>query len=734
MEIKRANTNIRAIVLMVIFFIIFAVFIGRILHIQVTKEVRGHELDQIAEERWTKKIPLEGVRGTIFDRSGGAIAEEVKSYKVFAILNRDQSSYVKEPEETAEKLAPYIDQEVGNLARLLSQDKFQVELGTGARNLSYEQMLEIKELDLDGIFFMTEPRRYYPKQMFASHVIGYTERNMEEARMGLERSLDEYLSAKDGSITYLSDTNRAPLLNPNELIEPVENGNHVYLTLDGNIQTSLEQVMTEVDEEYEPERMIAIVADPKTGQILAMSNRPSFNPNEYEKITNYMNFSISDHFEPGSTMKMFTVAAAMEEGVFPANEAYQSGSWDIGPDQVRDHNNGVGWGSISFTEGFLRSSNVAMAKLTIERLGTEKLYDYWERFGFNEPTGIDLPNEANSLIAKGSQFDAVATSFGQGTAVTPIQQIQAATSIANGGKMMKPYIIDRIVDSETNEVMYQNEPEIVGEPISEETSKEMLDLLEGVVNERAGTGNPYYIEGFQVVGKTGTAQIPNPNGGGYIHGHGENIFSFLGMAPKDDPSVLVYVAVERPKLKDIETGSEPTRKIFTTIMKQSLQYLKITPSVEEIAKETVEGYKLNDFTSMSIAEAKEELEEEGLEVVVLGDGKSIISQQPASGKGLLPGEKVFIVTEAEQYEMPEVIGWSTRDVLRLSDALEITPNLFGNGYVTAQNVAPGDVVRPGDYIVIELANHQMEEQQDDEDEEQEENEEEELEEEVGIDS
>ncbi|KMK77113.1 penicillin-binding protein [Alkalihalobacillus pseudalcaliphilus] len=703
MEIKRAVTNVRAVTLMIIFFVIFFVFIGRVAFIQVTKEVNGQELEELAEERWSRSIELLGKRGTIFDRGGGILAEEVTSYKVYAILNQNQSEFVQDPSETADALAPYINQDVQNLTRILSQDKFQVELGAGARNLTYEEMLEIRELELEGIYFTREPRRYYPKQTYASHIIGYTERNMEAARMGLERSLDDYLSGQDGQLNYQADRNRVPLLNQPETITPAEDGLDVYLTLDSNIQTSLEQVMTEVDEQYKPERMIAIVADPKTGQILAMSNRPSFNPNRYESITNYMNYAVSDHFEPGSTVKMFTVAAAIEEGKFNQDQLYQSGTIQVGPDPVRDHNYGRGWGEITFEEGFYRSSNVAMAKLALEGLGADKLYEYWERFGLTEPTGIDLPNEASSLIAKGSQTDVATTAFGQGTAITPIQQIQAATAIANGGKMMKPYVIDRMVDPNTDDVVMKNEPEVTGEPISEETASQMLDLLEGAVIDPAGTGKPYYIEGFDVVGKTGTAQIPNPNGPGYIQGHGENIFSFLGMAPKKDPSLLVYVAVERPTISAMETGAQPAQKIFTTVMKQGLEYLNVVPTVEEINQETKKGYQLEDFTGMTTKDAAKVIEEQGLTPVILGDGKQVISQEPAIEKGLLKGERVFLRTDDDSYEIPNMVDWSSRDVLRLADVLDITANLFGQGYVTGQDVSEGDRVVPGDYITIELA-------------------------------
>jgi penicillin-binding protein 2B len=520
--------------------------------------------------------------------------------------------------------------------------------------------------------------------------------------MGLERSLHELLKAEDGSISYQRDRKGVPLVNPNQHITPAKNGHDVYLTLDSNIQTALEQVMTQVEEEYNPEKMIAIVADPKTGEILGMSNRPSFNPNQYEQITNYLNYAISDRYEPGSTMKMFTVAAAIEEGVYNGDDHYQSGTMKVADRRIGDHNDKRGWGSISFDEGFYRSSNVAMAKIALEKLGGDKLYDYLHKFGFDQKTGIDLPNEADSAIAKYGQTEIATTAYGQGSAVTPIQQIQAATAIANDGKMMKPYIIDRIVDPNTNTVVQQNESEVAGEPISKETASKVKDLLEGVVTDSAGTGHPYYLEGFDVIGKTGTAQISNPNRPGYLSGHGENIFSFLGMAPKDDPRVIVYVAVDRPKIALDETGAAPTSMIFNTIMKHSLQYLNITPSVEEIVKETESGFETEDYVDRSVTEVKERLESEQIDLVLLGSGSTVVSQQPLGGKGMLPGERLFVRTDSETFQMPDLTGWSNRDVRRFAEVLELSPTFFGTGYVNKQSIEPGSTIQKGEYLVVEL--------------------------------
>nr|WP_238937859.1 penicillin-binding protein [Anaerobacillus isosaccharinicus] len=705
--------NVRAVVLLVAFLLLFSLLFTRVGYIQVNKTVNGQELQAMAEERWTRKQAVEGKRGTIYDRFGDALAEEIPSYTLVAILDKNSRNRVEDPKLAAQKLAPIVERDPADLEKLLSAEgRFQVELGIGTKNLSLEKKQEIEELKLKGITFRKEPRRYYPKQNFASHVIGYTERDMSRARMGLESSLNDYLEKEDGFIQYLSDRKGIKLPNIEEILETPKNGYDVYLTIDANIQMALEQIMSQVEERYEPERMMAIVADPKTGEILAMSNRPSFNPNFYEEITNYTNFTVSSRFEPGSTMKMYTLAAAIEEGVYNGDELYQSGSYQIGGRRVRDHNQGLGWGKIPFDEGFQRSSNVAYSILALEKLGSDRLYDYLDRFGFRNPTGIDLPNEANSLIADSHRIDTATTAFGQGSAITPIQQIQATTAIANGGKMMKPYIIKSVVDPNTGKEVTKGEPTVVGEPISSRTANHVLELMHSVVTSPAGTGKPYYIEGFEVAGKTGTAEISNPDGPGYLAGHGQYIYSFMGVAPKSDPQLIVYVAVDRPKIEIYESGSAPVSQIFTSVMKHSLQYLNISPNARSGNRNFLdEGSLIGDYIGKDVANARASLLSTGLDVHIVGTGKKIVSQIPASNTMLLPNEKVILKTDGTTFVMPEIVGWSLRDVMKLASLLDLNANLIGAGFVTEQSIPANSEINKGDYIVIELELPNMSEEE-----------------------
>lgn len=712
---KSVHIKIGARILSLLFVLLFFILAGRFVYIQVAKEAEGHDLTVLAAEKWGKERIIEASRGQILDRHGEAIAKDVPTYTLYAIINKKYSKnssvplHVVDKQETAEKLAPLLNMEVSEIERRLNpsnSDAFQVELGPKSRNIDHQLMEKIKALNLPGIYFNREKKRLYPNGVFASHVIGFAQTNENGklvGKMGVEKTFDRLLQGKDGLLTYQSDRSGFKLPDPKEMIQAPENGKNIYLTLDQKIQTFLENAMTYADKEYEPENIIGIVANAKTGEILAMGTRPSFDPNSRE-ISNYMNEVISSRFEPGSTFKIFTLAAAIDAGVFNPNETYLSGSYRISNKDkaIRDHNR-AGWGTITYLEGVQRSSNVAMAKLVNEKLGGDHFLEYLKRFHFDKTTGIDLPNEVPGNILFRYPIEKITTAYGQGTTVTPIQQIQAATAISNGGKMMKPYIIKKVVDPKTGEVIKQQEPTVVGEPIKKETAKQVLDILETVVSSKAGTGKPYKIEGYQIAGKTGTAQIPDPRTGKYMTGHGNNIFSFIGFAPKDDPQLIMYVAVKRPKLEATELGSEPGAYIFKNVMKNSLHYLNIVPSektnyVQPVAKA---GIELPNVIGKEIGQAGKDLSVLGLNVVKIGQSGSVKAQVPLPNEKVLAREKVLLKGDGK-IKMPMITGWALRDVTKLSEMANLKLNVIGTGYVTKQSIKPGAEVKKGDYLVVEL--------------------------------
>ncbi len=428
-----------------------------------------------------------------------------------------------------------------------------------------------------------------------------------------------------------------------------------------------------------------------------MSQRPSFHPTTRDGLDkSWHNEVVETPIEPGSTMKIFTLASAIQEKKWNPNEQYKSGSYKVTEKSrpIHDHN-GSGWGTITYLEGIQRSSNVAVAKLVNEKIGTEKFREYLTKFGFDKPTGIDLPNEASGTIVYKWPIEKVTTSYGQGTTVTPIQLIQAATAVANDGKMMKPQVIDKIVDPNTGKVIKQNEPESAGQPISAETAKEVRDVLETVVTAEHGTGKSYAIPGYQVAGKTGTANITE--NGKYLGGPSNYLFSFLGMAPKDDPKLIVYVAVQQPEIDNYIKGSIPTSMIFKSVMQSSLQYLNIKPASQEKVKST----PVPDVEGQNPAEAKKLLESKGFETVVIGDGNQVEEQLPKPDTKVLEGEKVFIrASGAMTY--PDLTDWSLRDVMKLAQIAGIKLNKAGSGYVTKQNLKPGSPINQGENLIVEL--------------------------------
>ncbi|WP_347550450.1 penicillin-binding protein [Pseudalkalibacillus hwajinpoensis] len=707
---KNSHINVGAAILMALFILLFFAFIGRFFYIEWTQSVSGADGEQVdlmelGKEKWTRSKILEADRGTIYDRTGeNALATDIPSFTLRAILDKEYEDHVEDIDKTAAELAPIIDMSKSEVKEILSSDSaFQVEFGSSGKNLSLTQKEKIEKLDLPGVGFIPTKTRLYPNEDFASHVLGFTNENdkgVQEGLLGLEKQLNKYLVPQEGKETYQSDREGFKLPYGNENVTPSKSGNDVYLTIDEKIQLFMERAMDEAQEKYDPERMTAIVADPDTGKILAMGNRPTFDPN-LRNISSYTNMALTA-FEPGSTMKIFTLAAAIEEGVYNGDELFQSGQYSVPGGRVSDHNGGEGWGTISFDEGIRHSSNVAASILVKEKLGYDKYRDYLTEFGFDAKTSIDLPGETSSNIIYSGELERITTGFGQGSAITPIQQVQAATAVANGGKMMKPYVIEKIVDPESNKVEQNHEPEVAGEPISKETASQTRDILRSVVTE--GTGTPYDIEGYTIAGKTGTAQI-SEGAKGYMSGYGNNIFSFIGMAPAEDPELIVYVAVDRPQLEYPELGSDPVSLVFNTVMKNSLQYLNIDP-IEEKEKpkegQTDEnGNSLKDVSGMTTEQAKKELEAEGLSVVTLGEGE-IVTQSPHAGSNILDGERVILRTDSTA-KMPDITGWSLADVMKLVELMELKPNIMGSGYVTKQGIEKGNKIKKDDYLVVELS-------------------------------
>lgn len=709
---KQPNMNAGAAVLFVIFSLLFFILIFRFITIQVTGEVHGQALAARAQQKYSNEKIIEATRGTIFDRKGEVVAEDTTAYTLVAILNesvttnKKKPKHVSDPAKTAAVLAKYIDMSESDIyKRLTKKGAWQVEFGKAGRDISHQAKRKIEEEKLPGITFLRDSKRFYPNGVFSSHLVGFVEKEETEdkktvtsGKLGIEKTLNNELTGKNGSLSFESDLWGFLLPNGEKKVTPAQDGSNVFLTIDKKIQTFVEDAVDRVDKEYKPKKIIAVVADPKTGDILAMAQRPSFHPTTREGLDkSWHNEIVETPIEPGSTMKIFTLAAAIEENKWNPNERYKSGSYKVTENSVPigDHNNRQGWGTITYLEGLQRSSNVAVAKLVNEKIGTDKFREYLTEFGFDQPTGIDLPNEAVGKIQYQWPVEKVTVSYGQGSTFTPIQLIQAATAVANDGKMMKPRVIDKIVDPNTGEVIKQDEPKSVGQPISAETAKEVRDVLETVLTSDNGTGKSYRIPGYQVAGKTGTANITA--NGSYLDGASDYLFSFLGMAPKDDPKLIVYVAVQQPDIDHYFKGSIPTSMIFKSVMQSSLQYLNIKPASVEKA----DSIPVPEVTGMNSAEAMKLLESKGFETVIIGDGNQVEEQLPKAEIMALEGEKVFLKASGVM-TYPDMTDWSLRDVMKLAQITGIKLNKAGSGYVTKQSLKPGLPINEGENLIVEL--------------------------------
>ncbi|MFC7685512.1 penicillin-binding protein [Ureibacillus sp. GCM10028918] len=693
----------------------FALFI-RIFYIQSTGEVKGQQLEARAAALYGKEAVLSAERGKILDRNGGVIAEDTLSYRLIAVVNpeattdKDEPRHVQNPEETAKVLAKYISMEESEIYSILTKKlsdgrtPYQVEFGVAGRSISHETMTAIKEEGLDGIIFASDSKRYYPNGPFASHLIGFALKEEQKdgnfktvGKMGLEYTYNKELTGVDGSLQYDSDIFGYLLPNSEKMVKPAENGDDIYLTLDKTIQNFLEESMTNVYKEYNPEAMIAVVADPKSGEILAMSQRPTFDPDTRDGLDSWNNDIIESVIEPGSTMKTFTLATAIETNNWHPNAYYQSGSYTLLGDTIRDHNQ-RGWGQITYLEGFQRSSNTAMANM-LEYIGNDRLIDYFKKFGFGEKTGIDLPGEASGTLLTNWPINYVTTSYGQGSTVTPIQLVQAMTAIANDGEMMQPYVIDKIVDSTTGEVIKDEKPTVKGNPVSKETAKQVREILASTVTAEDGTAKSFAIEGYDVAGKTGTAYIPRADGSGrYLTGNKNNyLYSFLGMAPADNPQLIVYVAVKQPRLEATEVGSAPVSEVFTSVMQNSLKYLNINP--EDVAE--AETTTMKDYVGENAENVQLDLVNEGVTPVVIGEGGKILSQYPEKDLSITKGSIVFLKTQGS-VTLPSFKNWSLRNLLVYKMMSGLSIEIVGEGYVESQSVSADTVIGEGSPIVVQL--------------------------------
>lgn len=673
-------------------------------YLSLSPNIYGRNMAEFAASRNTVKRTITAKRGTIYDSNNNALALNVSSYTVIAYLPKStvytKENYVKDIQATAEALRPVLNMEVDTLISLLSQDRYQVELGPGGRGITELKKDEIKALNLSGIDFIESQKRYYPNGDFASYVIGYakeneiteTDTNGNETtinqitgELGIEAKYNDLLKGTDGYIEYQQDKYGYKIANTQEKEIEAQNGYDIYLTIDEKIQRFIESAIKESQNTYNPEWMTISVMDAKTGDILGTSSTPSFDPN-VRNITNYENILTSLPFEPGSTMKTYTYMCAMEKGIYDGNATFTSGSFQVGEDTINDWNRS-GWGTISFDKGYEYSSNVGIANLIDRGLSRQDLYDCFTKYGFGSLTGIELSREQPGKLNFIYPIEVYTAGFGQGITTTPIQHLQALTMIANNGDMLKPHIVSKIVNNNNGETTYERKIEKVSNVISSSTANKMKDLMYITVQgtDAGTTGYPYKIEGFDVIGKTGTSEIYSAQTGGYLTGDNAYIFSYAGMYPYENPQIIIYAAMKLPTWGK----SRGLYKAVTDIMKSIAKYKNMFSEQQE--ENTLKMIEIPSYVSQNTNDVVSNLTSKGIECVVIGNGDKIINQSIVN-TSIMTGEKIILLTNSNNYQMPSIIGWSRSDIIALMKLLNIPYEIDGYGYVVNQSIAKGTII------------------------------------------
>ena len=750
MNLRKSNRHL--LVVMLVMLMIGTLVCGNVLFVMVTKK-HFHSGENIIENHidvssYTKVTT--GYRGKILDRNGEIIAEDEDTYSIYLHIQErwgydyeekqlpqsydeygnpeelktewvkiDVPLYVKDDKMTASKLASQLDLSSKEILKMIQDGKknnlVQIELGNEGRNLSGKVKDAITEMKLPGVYFTKSIKRAYTESVFASHLLGFAKYDDTLLRVvgqsGLESTLESELLGRNGTTHMQIDVRGNILPGSEEVIESSKDGNDVYLTIDRNVQLTLQSALQKSIDQTAARRAWGIVMEVETGKILGWASLPSYDLVELD-IEDYRDINSLYLYEPGSVMKGITYAAAIDSGVYPYDTEYEAGVFYYrgdGADIVRTptHESEVfppiydaqkkDYGTLTFDEGFARSSNIGICELLSKYLDPKVYLEYIKKFGFLKKVEMDYVDNEPGGIQFEKSIEILNTGFGQGISVTALQMAQAYTAIFNDGEMVVPYVVDRIVDSKTNEVITQYEKKVAGNPIKKETSEYMRELMRRVVEDEIGTGHYRYdMKDVDVIAKTGTGQIIE-NG---VYGD-TYTSSVMAAAPGDDPKIMIYYCFESEEYMNY-TG-EP----FKEVMKAALVASNITGEdiVEEEEPKKIEEwdeYEIPSYMNHSLDYVQSKLKKMNVQVVVIGDGKYVSGQYPNPQDTILSGSKVFLYTSGKTISMPSFSGWTKKELNLYSSLTGISIEMSGSGIVKSQNIAKGTKINKDTKIKVKL--------------------------------
>lgn len=686
---------------------LFALFIVRFAYIAISKDVQHVNLRSQAEQIYTQQRVIQARRGTIYDSQGNALATDTSKYTIYAVVDKSQKStsgkplYVKNKKKTAQVLAKYLNLSAKKIEKILTPQgqAYQVEFGSAGSNLSVSTMQKIKKHHLPGINFIATPARQYPEGEFASQLIGMatsktstkngTEQTTLVGQLGLESYFNKQLTGTNGLRKSQQDVYGYQLPSSKQVTKKAVNGNNIYTTINSQTQHFLETKVNKVYKESNANAMTAVVMEAKTGKIIAATQRPTLRS---KKNPVWRNMLVQDAYEPGSVMKILALAAAIDTGHFNPNATYNSGTWSMGGGKITDWS-ASGWGTLTYKEAFEISSNVGFAHIE-QDMGAKTWLKYIKRFGLLKPVDVvGMGNEVSGYSSFKGILAQANTAFGQGITVNVMQMMQAFSAIGNNGKMMRPYIVDRIVNSNTGKVIQKTKPKVVGHPIKASTAKKVLGYMEGVVYDEKGLGHDYQIKGYRVAGKTATAQIGGSHG--YLTGDTNYIYSFAGMAPAKNPKYIIYITLRQPQnLK--KSATKQIASVFNPTMKMLLSQQK---TAQQAKKKVV---TMPNVVGKASKTAQNTLEKRGITVVVVGSGKKVKQQSVEANQQTMTGQRVILDTGGS-YQLPDLTGWSSADVQQLSQLLHLKLKETGTGYVTKQSLPAKSTVKAGTTLTVQYS-------------------------------
>ena len=691
---------------------VFFVTIGKV-HLR-----SGTDLSIYADSANTVTETSLALRGFIYDRNGQVIAQDNRTYDIVCVLSsarqsiEGQIAYVKDKEGTAKVLSEILKIDYDKIMGYFSQDIYQTELGIGGRRLSQATKELIESYHLPGIEFTDSIKRIYPNGQFASNLVGFAQQDdngITTGQMGLELYLNSYLSGTNGSRTYQTDKDGYRLPGMKDEVVSAINGDDVYLTLDTSIQQTLEQSMSMTQNQFGADNVWGGVMEIKTGKILAWGQSNSFDPNVRE-ISDYTNTGTQIPYEPGSTLKTFTWAAAINEGKYNGSELTNGNSYCYGTDSQNNPirataDNSLGcvynadryqYGSVDFDTGLVYSLNSVAGTVQNEVITPDINLEYLRKFGFFNDVDTDGLPEATGTLNFTYPLDKLCLSFGQGSTVTMLQLMQAYSAVFSDGTMVKPYFVDSIRDGYDNsKYIYKANKTVVGHPITSDTAKQLQSILYRVVNDDKGTGRGYRIPECKVMGKTGTTEFAVD--GSYQSG--KYIYSFMGALPADNPQILVYYAVRIDS--SVPVNQQPQVNLLRRIAMQ-YGFAQQTAETPENTAETVSVYEMPSLINHSLSYVQNTLSSYGTELYNLGDGNTVIRQYPQVGHSVTTGQKVFLVTNANTIYIPNMVGWSRQDVAGFWQATGLDVNISGDetSVVTSQDIPAGSYIEKGTAISI----------------------------------